>query len=171
MDINVIYTYFKRNHIISGESNFDVRSDTSEGLRSSPLLKDLENEDHTSSPIRPMSPETKELYDVLNEADLEFENIDLMQSPDLMANKTNAVQDNSETDCESCDDILSPKDLQKNTSNTDKIDNNLVESAVSVENEKIRAENQETITNISNDNTQNIATASTSGEYNKLKSM
>lgn len=100
-------------HIISGESNFDVRSDTSEGLRLSPLLKDLENEDHSSSPIRPMSPETKKLYDALNEPDLEFENIDLMQSPDLMANKTNAVQDNSETDCESCDDILSPKDLQK----------------------------------------------------------
>lgn len=134
-------------------------------MGSSPLLKNLENEDQTSSPIPAMSPETKELYDVLNEQGLEFDDTDdneIVQYPDLMAKNINNTKEDSETDCESCDDISTPKDTQKKTSDSNKIDNDAMQSTLSIENE---AEEQKTKSYIPvEENTQHKTTVSTSGE-------
>ena len=65
-----------------------------------------------------MSPETKELFDVLNEQGLDFDDrndIEVVEYPDVMANNNNNTIENSETDCESCDGISTPKDLKKKT--------------------------------------------------------
>lgn len=148
------------NQIISDEINddFQPRSLTSVSSALSPLQKDLEFEDHTSSPIREMSPGTQELYDVLIEPGMIIDD-ELVTSPDITTqNNIYTLNNDSETDCESCD-VPAP-----NNSNDNKMDNVTMQNTILLlENQKETAEIQ---TNKSNTNTSHtsITAASTSGK-------
>lgn len=123
-------------------------SDESDLIGLSPLLKNLDNDDPISSPIRPMSPETREIYDMLSEPGFGIE--DVVKENDFMIGNKEGAQDDSETDCESYDEIETLTQIEKNN-----IQNkHEKQGTTSTENEKEKAGEQE----MQNDKSCEIAT-------------